>query len=184
MRKRIPLDRRTYTTGQIASLLEVAPRTVSKWTDSGAMPGYRISGQAGRGGDRRVPREAVIEFCRSRGIPCPLTAPNRLLTVDLGGPVTNVVDGLPAGWQVREAHSAVLAAAALVEWRPSVLLIDTRVGLGAAEQLTHLAGTISDVRRVVALVHEDGPDEVAGAKVVRLPCPPDLLLDALGVGGA
>lgn len=43
-------DRYHLTTGQIARLCEVAPRTVSKWIDSGKLKGYRIPGSL----DRRV----------------------------------------------------------------------------------------------------------------------------------
>ena len=179
----IPLDRRTYTTGQIAGLLEVAPRTVGQWIDSGRLPGYRIPGSGF--GDRRVTREAIIRFCREKGMPCPLSEANRLLVVDPSPCIAGPIAMLGAGWEVRGAATAVAAAAALIQWRPSVVLIDTRIGLGATEELAALAATVADVRLVVALVHEDGPDAVPGCtRVVRLPCPPELLLDAIGVGGA
>jgi excisionase family DNA binding protein len=52
--------RRVYTTGQVAKICSVAPRTVSKWFDSGKLKGYRIPGSQ----DRRVPRWALLEFLR------------------------------------------------------------------------------------------------------------------------
>ena len=33
-----------YTTGQVAKMCQVAPRTVSKWFDSGRLKGFRIAG--------------------------------------------------------------------------------------------------------------------------------------------
>ena len=39
------------TTGEVAKICNVAPRTVSKWFDSGALHGYRIPGSK----DRRIP---------------------------------------------------------------------------------------------------------------------------------
>jgi hypothetical protein len=39
------------TTGEVAKICSVAPRTVSKWFDSGALTGYRIPA-ARTGGSR------------------------------------------------------------------------------------------------------------------------------------
>ena len=35
---------KVFTTGQVAKICKVAPRTVSKWFDSGRLKGYRIPG--------------------------------------------------------------------------------------------------------------------------------------------
>lgn len=58
------MGNKNYTTGQLAVLFQVAPRTVSKWFDSGALEGYRIPGSQ----DRRVPRENAIKFAQENGI--------------------------------------------------------------------------------------------------------------------
>lgn len=49
-----------YTTGQVAKVCHVAPRTVSKWFDSGRLRGYRIPGSQ----DRRIPRLDLLQFLR------------------------------------------------------------------------------------------------------------------------
>lgn len=49
-----------FTTGQVAKICKVAPRTVSKWFDSGRLRGYRIPGSQ----DRRIPRDALIRFLK------------------------------------------------------------------------------------------------------------------------
>lgn len=54
-----------FTTGQVAKICKVAPRTVSKWFDSGRLRGYRIPGSK----DRRIPRENLIRFMKDYGIP-------------------------------------------------------------------------------------------------------------------
>jgi len=56
---------KVFTTGQVAKLCKVAPRTVSKWFDSGRLKGYRIPGSQ----DRRIPREYLIKFMKEYGIP-------------------------------------------------------------------------------------------------------------------
>jgi excisionase family DNA binding protein len=54
-----------FTTGQVAKICKVAPRTVSKWFDSGRLRGYRIPGSQ----DRRIPREHLIRFLKEHGMP-------------------------------------------------------------------------------------------------------------------
>lgn len=61
------MSRKIYTTGMIAKICKVAPRTVSKWFDSGQLRGYRIPG--GQGGDRRVTRDSLLEFLKAHGMP-------------------------------------------------------------------------------------------------------------------
>ncbi len=53
------------TTGDVAKICNVAHRTVSKWFDSGILPGYRIPGSK----DRRIPLEELIRFMKSHNIP-------------------------------------------------------------------------------------------------------------------
>src|SRR5260370_24712922 len=57
--------KKLFTTGQVAKICKVAPRTVSKWFDSGRLRGYRIPGSQ----DRRIPREHLIKFLKEHGMP-------------------------------------------------------------------------------------------------------------------
>ena len=57
--------KKVFTTGQVAKICKVAPRTVSKWFDSGRLRGYRIPGSQ----DRRNPREQLIKFLKEHGMP-------------------------------------------------------------------------------------------------------------------
>lgn len=61
------MDKRkdVLTTGQVAKICNVAPRTVSKWFDSGQLRGYRIPGSK----DRRIPLPQLVRFMRAHGIP-------------------------------------------------------------------------------------------------------------------
>lgn len=54
-----------FTTGQVAQICNVAPRTVTKWFDSGQLKGYRIPGSR----DRRIPMHDLIRFMQSHNIP-------------------------------------------------------------------------------------------------------------------
>ncbi|MCK5172294.1 MAG: helix-turn-helix domain-containing protein [Planctomycetes bacterium] len=53
------------TTGQVAQICNVAPRTVTKWFDSGQLKGYRIPGSR----DRRIPTSELIRFMKAHDIP-------------------------------------------------------------------------------------------------------------------
>jgi hypothetical protein len=54
---------RTFTTGEVGVICDVAPRTVLKWFDSGKLKGYRIPCSK----DRRIPREQLREFLIEQG---------------------------------------------------------------------------------------------------------------------
>jgi Helix-turn-helix domain len=54
-----------FTTGEVARICRVAPRTVSKWFDRGALRGYRIPMSE----DRRVTKEELIRFVKQTGMP-------------------------------------------------------------------------------------------------------------------
>jgi excisionase family DNA binding protein len=57
--------RDVLTTGQVAQLCGVAPRTVVQWFDSGNLDGYRVPGSS----YRRIPRESLVRFCKEHGMP-------------------------------------------------------------------------------------------------------------------
>lgn len=52
---------KAFTTGQVASICDVAPRTVSTWVDTGILKGYRLPGSR----HRRIPRDALIAFVQA-----------------------------------------------------------------------------------------------------------------------
>jgi two-component system response regulator RpaA len=56
--------RSVFTTGEVAKMCKVAPRTVSKWVDSGRLRGYRIPGSP----DPLVPRNDLSEFLKQHGM--------------------------------------------------------------------------------------------------------------------
>jgi CheY-like chemotaxis protein len=53
------------TTGDVARICHVAPRTVSKWFDSGQLKGYRIPGSR----DRRIPVGELMRFMKMHNMP-------------------------------------------------------------------------------------------------------------------
>jgi len=113
------------TTGEVAKICNVAPRTVSKWFDSGQLRGYRIPGSK----DRRIPLPQLIRFMKAHGIPMDEldTGQARVLIVDDEPELTTLLQRTLAessDYQVRVAASAFEAGALMVEFRPGVVLVD------------------------------------------------------------
>lgn len=68
------------TTGDVARICNVAPRTVSKWFDNGQLKGYRIPGSK----DRRIPLNELIRFMKVHNMPTDdlMDGKVRILVVD------------------------------------------------------------------------------------------------------
>ena len=74
------IEKDVLTTGEVAKICNVAPRTVSKWFDSGSLKGYRIPGSK----DRRIPASQLVKFMKAHGIPFDgvLSGRTRVMIVD------------------------------------------------------------------------------------------------------
>ena len=113
------------TTGEVAKICSVAPRTVSKWFDAGHLRGYRIPGSK----DRRIPVEQLIRFMRAHGIPLNGLdgGKRRVLVLDADAALSDALrtalenDG---GFEVTTVGSALEAGAAAVELKPHVIVVD------------------------------------------------------------
>ncbi|MCK6455705.1 MAG: response regulator [Phycisphaerae bacterium] len=141
------------TTGEIAKICNVAPRTVSKWFDSGRLRGYRIPGSR----DRRVPVEQLIRFMRAHDIPLNGldSGKTRVLAVDSNRDLLELlVTALDAqGFDVRAAGTLFEAGMAAAEFHPNVILLDTDLpGL-----------MVRDVLRTIR-----SAPEMVGARVIAL----------------
>ena len=60
------------STGEVAKICHVSPRTVQKWFDRKLINGYKIPG----GRDRRIPRNELIRFMEENNMPMPATLKN------------------------------------------------------------------------------------------------------------
>lgn len=113
------------TTGQVAKICNVAPRTVSKWFDSGQLRGYRIPGSK----DRRIPLPQLIRFMKAHGMPLEgmETGTTRVLVVDPDAELLELLRKAlqdEYSYEVRTA-SGIFEAGALAEsFRPHVLILD------------------------------------------------------------
>src|SRR5687767_5004334 len=113
------------TTGEVAKICNVAPRTVSKWFDSGALHGYRIPGSK----DRRIPLNQLIRFMKHHGMPLNglMTGSSRILIVDDEQDIVEVLEKIledEAKYEVEVAKGGFAAGITADKFRPHVILID------------------------------------------------------------
>ena len=113
------------TTGEVAKICNVAPRTVSKWFDSGQLRGYRIPGSK----DRRIPVSQLVRFMQAHGIPLNGldSGTTRLLLVDDKPEITETLaQALEKGgrFEVKLARGGFDAGVIAEQFRPHVILVD------------------------------------------------------------
>src|SRR5438105_1389442 len=113
------------TTGEVAKICNVAPRTVSKWFDSGALHGYRIPGSK----DRRIPLNQLIRFMKHHGMPLNglMTGQTRILIVDDEQDIVEVLEKIledEAKYEVEVAKGGFAAGLTAEKFRPHVILMD------------------------------------------------------------
>jgi excisionase family DNA binding protein len=132
----MPIEKDVLTTGEVARICNVAPRTVSKWFDSGQLKGYRIPGSK----DRRIPVAELVKFMKAHGIPMDGITGGRtrvLIVDDESEVVTTLRDVLieRTNYDVRVATSGFEAGVECERFRPHVLLLDMHLG-GSADAET------------------------------------------------
>ncbi len=122
-------EKDVLTTGEVAKICNVAPRTVSKWFDSGQLKGYRIPGSK----DRRIPLNNLVQFMKAHGIPFDgvMSGKTRVLVVDDEKDVTDALNKLlteQAGYDVRTAANGFEAGVECERFKPHVMLLDLHLG--------------------------------------------------------
>jgi excisionase family DNA binding protein len=150
--------KKVFTTGQVAKICKVAPRTVSKWFDSGRLRGYRIPGSQ----DRRIPREHLIKFLKEHGMPLGELEEEGLHKILIVGAeklfVDRVRELLPEDddFKYELAASGFEAGIQAESFRPDTIIID--LAMGRTEGL-QIAGNLRkpeyEQTLIIALASED-----------------------------
>jgi len=150
----IPTDKEVLTTGEVAKICNVAPRTVSKWFDSGQLKGYRIPGSK----DRRIPVSALLRFMRDHGIPMDGLGAGqiRVLVVDSQQDVVDTLGNLlreQTNYAVCTATDGFRAGLECARFKPHVVLLDL-----------HIEG--SEPRAIIREVREN--DDTQMSKIIAM----------------
>ena len=145
------------TTGDVAKICNVAPRTVSKWFDSGQLKGYRIPGSK----DRRIPVNELIRFMKKHNMPTTaLSAGNiRVLIVDSNqDTASSLADTLrtKAGYEVQTVGSNFETGIVAQKFAPHVLLINLLAEGIAATEICNNIRANEDLQtiKVIALANQ------------------------------
>ena len=112
------------TTGDVAKICHVAPRTVSKWFDNGQLKGYRIPGSK----DRRIPVTELLRFMKVHNMPTAGIAVGKLrvLIADSNETTSSALaESLKnkAEYDVQTVRSNFETGAVIEKFAPHVLLI-------------------------------------------------------------
>jgi excisionase family DNA binding protein len=151
---------KVFTTGQVAKICKVAPRTVSKWFDSGRLKGYRIPGSQ----DRRIPREYLIRFLKEHGMPLGdledeamakvlIVAQDQVLTENLKRELP-----IERSFKVAVASSGFDAGIQAESFHPDCIIVDFSIGRTEALQICQNLRRNSEFTDVIliALLPDDG----------------------------
>ena len=155
---------KVFTTGQVAKICKVAPRTVSKWFDSGRLKGYRIPGSQ----DRRIPREYLIKFLKEHGMPlgdledeamakCLIVAQDQVL-------IENLKRELPPekSFKVAVAASGFEAGIQAESLHPDCVVIDFAMGRNEALMIAQNLRRNADYNDTVLIALLTDDDNASG----------------------
>ena len=152
-------SRDVLTTGEVAKICKVAPRTVSKWFDSGELRGYRIPGSK----DRRIPRDELLTFMNKHGIPRGdlESDKQRALIVTKGASNNAHLETKLAenNFEVQSADSAFAAGVLAERFKPQIIFWEVEADSQNRGQIPWNIRVIANLQetRVVALTN--GQDE-------------------------
>jgi excisionase family DNA binding protein len=151
---------KVFTTGQVAKICKVAPRTVSKWFDSGRLKGYRIPGSQ----DRRIPREYLIKFLKEHGMPLGDLEDEAMAKVLIVAQdqilIENLRRELPVerSFKVGVAASGFEAGIQAESFHPDCIIVDFSIGRVEALQICqNLRKNVDFTETIlIALLPDDG----------------------------
>ena len=152
------------TTGDVAKICNVAPRTVSKWFDLGQLKGYRIPGSK----DRRIPVSELIRFMKVHNMPTAALPVGkiRVLIVDSNGDTASALaDTLrtKGGYEAQVVRSNFETGVVAQKFAPHVLLINLLAKDIAALDICKNIRANEDLRtiKVIALANQLSDTESA-----------------------
>lgn len=145
---------KSYTTGQVAKICRVAPRSVHKWIAGGMLPARRIPCST----HRRIDHEPLLRFMRDNGMPTDwlpntvsvlLIAQDQLLVSRLSSSL---------GERMRTAMGAFDAGVMIENNKPSVLVVDFAIGLAEAICICQRVREVDGMKTatIIGLIPNDG----------------------------
>ena len=152
------------TTGDVAKICNVAPRTVSKWFDNGQLKGYRIPGSK----DRRIPVSELIRFMKVHNMPTAALPVGkiRVLIADSNDKTASALADVlqnEGDYEVQTVQSNFGTGAVVQKFAPHVLLVSLLAeGIDAMNICRYIRAN-EDLRtiKIIALVNQLSDSESA-----------------------
>ena len=152
------------TTGDVAKICNVAPRTVSKWFDNGQLKGYRIPGSK----DRRIPVSELIRFMKMHNMPTAALPVGkiRVLIADSNDKTASALADIlrsEGDYEVQTVQSNFGTGAVVQKFAPHVLLVSLLAeGINAMSICKYIRAN-EDLRtiKVIAIVNQLSDSESA-----------------------
>ena len=152
------------TTGDVAKICNVAPRTVSKWFDNGQLKGYRIPGSK----DRRIPVSELIRFMKVHNMPTTALPVGkiRVLIADSNDKTASALADIlrnEGDYEVQTVQSNFGTGAVVQKFAPHVLLVSLLAeGINAMGICKYIRAN-EDLRtiKVIAIVNQLSDSESA-----------------------
>jgi len=160
----MPKGKNVLTTGDVAKICNVAPRTVSKWFDNGQLKGYRIPGSK----DRRIPVSELVRFMKVHNIPVtalPIGKIRVLIADSQNGVTSALAEALQtkADYEVQTASSNFQIGSTARNFAPHVLLVNLLAkNIDAADICRNIrANEDLQTIKVIAIANQLGDSEAA-----------------------
>ncbi|MFA5554427.1 MAG: helix-turn-helix domain-containing protein [Phycisphaerae bacterium] len=151
------------TTGDVAKICNVAPRTVSKWFDTGQLKGYRIPGSK----DRRIPLSELMRFMKQHGMPTDSlkgAGKMRVLLVcsdEQAGSKLQQYLRDKADYEVKVVGNDFETGITAHKFEPHVMLIDLTNGQTAASGICKSIRSDEELQaiKIIAMVNKPSEEE-------------------------
>ena len=162
---------KVFTTGQVAKICKVAPRTVSKWFDSGRLKGYRIPGSQ----DRRIPREYLIKFLKDHGMPLEGLEDETLAKVLVVAQDQVLIENLRRELPLEKSFRVAVAASGFdagiqaESFHPDCIIVDFSIGKMESVQICQNLRNNMEFSEVILMAllpdsGQDGGDMLSGIR--------------------
>lgn len=118
-------DKKIFTTGEAAEVCKVSQQTIIRCFDSGRLQGFRVPGSK----FRRIPRDELIRFMQSNGIPTDIldAGRRRVLVVDDDEKILEVFRDLlqrDGRFEFETASTGYDAGLLTEQFRPHLIILD------------------------------------------------------------
>lgn len=147
---------KSFSSGDIATICDVTPRTVIRWISAGRLNAFKLPGR----GNNRVTLEDLIAFLEANRIPVPLSllesADQHCIILSKDKHLVRHVTRLTrnANFISRTITNEIEAGIAIAQYTPSLIILDDDMLSQSALQVTDLLRVAVGCSATIILFHE------------------------------